>query len=253
LARVVLEENKGIHHSSCPHDAGPASPGWLGSTTQRACTRISPTRPRSRPSSSRGSGSRAYRCLGGRRAGPSLPVLWLTVCHHRNVRGQLDAPQQTDRVHDRSWHRHVMMVIATISHLTTDRLCCWLMLATMGLGPITLRGYGKGPATPCTNANLMPLRAGNGGRCPSAAATADSMTPTLLRPRQPNTIAPVEPGGPQPAPCFLAAFERQPSCARRRSCRLSETRHISRRFHDARNREARVASLRLTHRQPQAR
>ena len=31
-----------------------------------------------------------------------------------------------------------MMVTPTISHVTADRLCCWLMAGNDGLGPIIL-------------------------------------------------------------------------------------------------------------------
>src|SRR5262249_40422178 len=71
--------------------------------------------------------------------------------------------------HDHGLHRYVMMMTATISHVTADRLCRWLMAGSDAARPNHLLGRGKRLAAPCTNANFMPLWAGNGSVLIAAA------------------------------------------------------------------------------------
>ena len=102
--------------------------------------------------------------------------------HHRDVRGRFDAAQH----HDRGPHGYVMMVIATISHVTADRLCRWLMAGNDGARLNHLPRPRRQPRNPRTNANFMPLWARNGGSVLIRPSAPGCMTPTLLRRRQPN-------------------------------------------------------------------
>jgi hypothetical protein len=71
-----------------------------------------------------GSGTRRHRRDG--QAGSSLPPLRCPHGHHRYVRGWHDAATSSERDADRNPDRYIMMVVATISHVTAARSRCWL-------------------------------------------------------------------------------------------------------------------------------
>jgi len=106
--------------------------------------------------------------------------------HHRDVRGRLGATQQTDCVHDRGPHRYVMMVIATISRVIADRMCCWLMAGNDNVRPNHPPSLWHRPRNPLRNPELdAALGCKRVSRLIRRSA-AGRMTPTMLRRRQPN-------------------------------------------------------------------
>ena len=174
-------------------------------------------------------GSGTCRHRGDRQAGPSLPVLWSPMVIIEMFEAGCDAAQQADRARDRDQDRHVMMPIAP-SHpsLPIDR-AAGSRPATMALGPITLRAYGKGLATPCKSAVLMPVWARNGCQRSPAAADAGFTGARCTDGASQIPIAPAEPGAPHPAPSFPGGF-RTPARRARGDVRAgpaSETRHTN--------------------------
>ena len=79
-----------------------------------------------------------------------------------------------------------MMGIATISHVTADRLCYWLMAGNDNVPPNQPPSLWHGPRNPL---HKRELHAPLGWRRLSVlirSSAAGCVTPTLLRRRQPN-------------------------------------------------------------------